>query len=93
MSNEKSTEEKQVGYLKALKRAYAWKILEEQLNLRISDIEHEVLNQFNWEDNEKVYTKNDLLKAERKLLTLFLELPDNLMNALEIIEAKEEDNY
>ena len=92
MSQEKTTEEKQVGYLKALKRAYSWKILEEQLNIRISDIEHELLEQFDPDYNEQLYTKNDLRKVERKLLKDFLELPDNLINALDIIETKEEDN-
>lgn len=83
------SENKKVWYLKALKRAYAWKILEEEFMERISEIENVVLENFKT-SNELKFTENDLLKVERKLLKQFIELPDNLLNALEIIEIKEE---
>lgn len=90
--SEKTNEQKQVGYLKALKRAYAWKILEEELIDRLKDIESEVLNNFTPDYNDKVYSKNDLLKVERKLLEQFINLPDNLIEALDIIEEDEQEN-
>lgn len=90
--SEKTNEQKQVGYLKALKRAYAWKILEEEFMDRVKDIESEVLNNFTPEYNDKVYSKNDLLKVERKLLQQFIYLPDNLIKALDIIEEDDKEN-
>ena len=90
--SEKTTEQKQIGYLKSLKRAYAWKLLEEQLQLNIKDLEYEILNNFSSENNDKRYSKNDLLKIERKIWEQFIELPDVLIWALDIIEEDWQEN-
>ena len=82
---------KEVGYLKALKRAYAWKILEEEFMWRIKELENEIFNDFTPWNNDKLYSKNDLKKLERLLLKQFIDLPDNLISAMDIIENKEED--
>lgn len=81
---------KEIGYLKALKRAYAWKILEEELMWRVKELEKEIFNDFTAENNTKVYSKSDIKKLERLLLKQFIELPDNLINAMEIIEVDDE---
>lgn len=82
---------KEIWYLKALKKAYAWKILEEELKARVQDLEKLILDDFTWKNNEMKYTALDIYKTERKLLKDFLELPDNLIRAMDIIEQKWED--
>ena len=79
---------KEIGYLKTLKRAYAWKVLEEELMWRVQDLENEIFNDFTPWNNDKLYSKNDLKKLERQLLKQFIELPDNLISAMEIIEEE-----
>lgn len=82
---------KEVGYLKALKRAYARKVLEEELMWRVKDLEYEIFNDFTPSNNDKLYSKNDLKKLERQLLRQFIDLPDNLISAMEIIEERQEE--
>jgi len=82
---------KEIGYLKALKRSYAWKTLEEELIWRIKELENEIFNDFSPSNNDKLYSKNDLKKLERQLLRQFLELPENLISAMDIIENEEEE--
>ena len=84
------SENKEIGYLKALKRAYAWKILEEELMWRIKELENEIFNDFTPNNNDKLYSKNDLKKLERQLLKQFIDLPDNLISAMDIIEEEQE---
>ena len=81
---------KEIWYLKSLKRAYARKLIEEELMDRIKELEKEILYNFTPWNNDKIYSKNDLNKIERLILKQFIELPDNLINALDIIEAEEE---
>jgi len=80
---------KEIWYLKALKKAYARKILEEELIERLKILDNEIFNLFDWDANDKKYSKNDLRKIERLLLKQFIELPDNLIWAMELIESKE----
>lgn len=82
---------KEIWYLKALKKAYAWKILEEELKARVQDLEKLILDDFTWKNNEMKYTALDIYKTERKILKDFLELPDNLIRAMDIIEQPWED--
>ena len=81
---------KEIWYLKALKKAYARKIIEEELKAKIEDLENTILNDFTWKNNEVKYTALDIYKVERKILKDFLELPDNLISSMDIIEEKEE---
>ena len=82
---------KEIGYLKALKRAYAWKVLEEELMERVKDLENEIFNDFTPDNNKQIYSKNDIKKLERLLLKQFIDLPDNLISAMDIIETKKEE--
>lgn len=82
---------KEIGYLKSLKRAYAWKILEEELMWRVKELENEIFNDFTPENNNKVYSKNDIKKVERLLLKQFIDLPETLISAMDIIEVDEQE--
>jgi hypothetical protein len=73
------------AYLNAIRQSDSWKLLTNELQERIDELGEEILGTFG--DNEMKYSKNDFKKLERMLLIQLIALPENMMNALEIIET------
>lgn len=72
----------EVGNLKSLLNSEWWKLLEEELDNKISDLEQEIFS-INKEQNEIKYSKRDLDIIMREFLIDFKSKPETLIKVYE----------
>lgn len=81
-------------HLKNLVNFPAWEYFRNDLLKQVSFIENS-LYKIDFEANKKVYTKHDILRIERNILKMIIDLPDDLIEQLNqiTIEETKEDEY
>ena len=74
------TTKEEINQFRMLKEMPQWKILTEIIKTELKEVEEEI---FEVKDNDKLYTKDDLLKKERAIMKRFISLPDTLIDEFE----------
>lgn len=82
--------EQQLNHLKQLVNFPAWQFFKDDLKAQLKAVESDIFK-INPEDNEKVYTKKDVLRLERNILQMMIKLPDDLMEKLDQIIEEDQD--
>jgi len=83
----------QISNLKHLVESDAWKFIQRELQTEVDRLTNELLGE-TWiepENNEKLYTNNDLMRVQRLLNKDTINLPNKLIEQLSPIEQIEVD--
>ncbi len=78
------------NHLKHLSNFSSWNLIRDELNKIVIDIENDLFEP-DPKANEKVFTLHDYKRAERKLLKLLINLPQDLFEELRDFQEIDEE--